>query len=202
VDRDYALLGGATSEGGNVYAWLRQSLRLGEREELEAALAASEPDGHGLTVLPFLAGERSPGWAGHARATLHGVTVATTPADIVRANLEAIAYRFALIAERMDFAAERDYHLVASGSALLHSPAWMRIFADVLGRTVVASAETEATSRGAAVMALHALGEIPSLDALPAADGARYEPDGARHALYRAAVARQQWLYERIIRQE
>jgi gluconokinase len=199
VDRRHALLGGATSEGGNVYDWLRQSLRLSEREALEAALAATEPDGHGLTVLPFVAGERSPGWAGNARATIHGVTVATTPLDILRASFEAIAYRFALIGERMAFDPGADYRLVASGSALLRSPGWMQIFADVLGKPVVASAETEATSRGAAILALHALGEIPSLDALPAADGASYQPDAVRHARYRAAIARQQWLYERLI---
>ncbi|MBK9712441.1 MAG: gluconokinase [Kouleothrix sp.] len=210
VDRQHALLGGATSEGGNVYAWLRQTLRLGDAAEVEAALAACPPDGHGLTVLPFVAGERSPDWAGNVQATLHGLTLATTPIAILRASLEAVAYRFALIFERLGASdlglvagasspRPQSSHIVASGSGLLHSPAWMQIFADVLGRPVVTSAVPEATSRGAAVLALRALGALPSLEAAQVADGPAYAPDDARHAIYHDAIARQRWLYGRLI---
>lgn len=199
VDGQHALLGGATSEGGNVYAWVRGLAQLGEPGAMEAALAASPPDGHGLTVLPFFAGERSPGWAGDVRATIHGLSLATTPIEILRAGLEAVAYRFALIQERICTHPGCTHKLVASGGALLQSPAWMQIFADVLGRPVIASAEAQATSRGAALLALHALGSIPSWQTLPAADGTLYTPDPARHALYQQAIARQAALYARLI---
>jgi gluconokinase len=199
VDRQQALLGGATSEGGNVYTWLRQTLRLGDPAEVENAVAAYPPDGHGLSVLPFLAGERSPGWAGNVPATLHGLTLATTPVAILRACLEAVAFRFAMIQQRLGHSAGGDYRLIASGSALQHSPAWAQIFADVLGRPVVISAEPEATSRGAALLALRALAILPALDTAPAADGPAYEPDNAHHTLYQAAIARQRRLYDRLI---
>ncbi len=199
VDRHRALVGGATSEGGNVYAWLRRTESLPDAEATEAALAASPPDGHGLTVLPFFAGERSPDWAGNVQATIHGLTLATTPVEILRASLEAVAYRFAAIQQRLCNRAECRHRLVATGGALLRSPAWMQIMADVLGRPVVASAESEATSRGAALLALRAIGALSAIEALPAADGATYLPDGARHATYQPAIARQQWLYHRVI---
>ena len=35
--------------------------------------SALKPDGHGLTVLPFLAGERSPGYRSDARAAAHAL---------------------------------------------------------------------------------------------------------------------------------
>jgi gluconokinase len=200
VDRRSALVGGATSEGGNVYAWLRQSLRLGEPAEVEAALAAMAPASHGLTVLPFLAGERSPGWAGNVQATIHGLTLATTPLAILRASLEAVAYRFAIIERRLfERSGPAAVRVIASGGALLSSPAWMQIFADVLGRAVVASAEAETTSRGVAILALRSLGALASLEEAAAADGPAYEPDPQRHAVYEEAVARQAWLYERVI---
>src|ERR671939_619336 len=63
VDRRRPLLGGALSEGGNLVAWMRATLRLDALPALEAEIAAMAPDAHGLTVLPFLAGERSPGCA-------------------------------------------------------------------------------------------------------------------------------------------
>lgn len=198
IDRHNSLLGGATTEGGSVYAWMREQLRLGAPEAVEAALAACPPAGHGLTVLPFLAGERSPDWAGNVQATIHGLTLATTPIDILRAGLEAVAYRFAVIYERLG-AARQAQQIIASGSGLLNSPTWMQIFADVLGQPIATSAETEATSRGTALLALRSLGLVQTLHDLPAATGAIYEPDGSRHNIYREAILRQQWLYERVI---
>jgi gluconokinase len=200
VDRAHALVGGATSEGGNVYAWLRQTLQLGDPVAVEAALAALPPDSHGLTVLPFVAGERSPGWAGDVPVSIHGMTLATTPLAVLRASLEAVAYRFALIAKRMPTPSTGG-RVVASGGALLSSPAWMQIVADVLGRPVVASGEAETTSRGVALLALRTLGVLPALDAAPAAEGPTYAPDMARHAVYQEAIARQAWLYERLVGQ-
>ena len=199
VDGRHALLGGATTEGGNVYAWARTALQLGDPTAVESALAALPPDGHGLTVLPFFAGERSPDWAGNVRATIHGLTLATTSLEILQANLEAVAYRFAVIQERICGRADCTHRLIASGGALQRSPVWSQIFADVLGRPVVLSAEPEATSRGAALLALHALGHLPALEQIPTADGATYVPDAGRHAIYSAAVTRQRALYARLI---
>lgn len=195
VDREAALLGGATSEGGNLFAWLRRTLQLAGGAAVEAEVAALAPDGHGLTVLPFLAGERSPGYADDAAATIHGLRLSTTPAEIVRAGLEAVAYRFALIAAGLWPYADPGAQLIASGGALHASPAWAQIFADVLGRTVLLSAEPEAAARGAALLGLRAVGAIPSLDAIPGAVGLRYEPDPERGAIYAAAIARQRRLY-------
>jgi glycerol kinase len=53
---------------------------------MDRALAALPPDGHGLTVLPFLNGERAPSWRDDARAVLVGLTTATRPLDIARAH--------------------------------------------------------------------------------------------------------------------
>ena len=112
------------------------TLNLGSHPSFEDALAGMEPDSHGLTVLPFLAGERAPGWAGHARATIHGLSLATTPLEILRAGMEAVAYRLALVFELLRPMIPRDPQVVASGGALLHSPAWLQIVTDVLGRPV------------------------------------------------------------------
>ncbi|MFQ5614810.1 MAG: gluconokinase, partial [Anaerolineae bacterium] len=199
VDRRRSLLGGATSEGGNVYAWLRDTLRLPGVEGLEDELARMEPAAHGLTFLPFLAGERSPGWRGEARASLTGLGLGTRPIDILRAGLEGVAYRFALIHRRLAPYLPPEHRIIGSGAGLLASPAWLQIMADVLGRPLVASAEPEATSRGAALLALEALGLIEDAAALPAAVGQTYRPDADRHARYQAAIAGQVKLYRAII---
>jgi gluconokinase len=92
-----------------------------------------------------------------------------------------------------------DPQVVASGGALLHSPAWLQIVTDVLGRPVAVCGVAEATSRGAALLALEALGAIKSLDEIPHFIHAPYQPDSGRHARYRRAVERQQELYAKLI---
>ena len=199
VDRRRSLLGGALSEGGSVYAWMKASLNLGSDASLEETLAGMEPDRHGLTFLPFLAGERAPGWAGHARAAVQGLSLATTPVDILRAGMEAVAYRLALVFELLRPMIPGVPGVIASGGALLHSPAWVQIVTDVLGAPVAMSAVEEASGRGAALLALEAVGAIGDLEKEPPLIGWSYEPDSSRHRQYLRAIERQQELYQKLI---
>jgi gluconokinase len=197
VNRNLELLGGALSEGGNLFAWMNETLQLGQ--EIESELAAMQPDAHGLTVLPFLAGERAPNWNADARAAIIGLSLSTRPIDILRAGLEAIAYRLGLIFQLVRGVAPNAQRVIASGGALMNSPTWIQIIADTLGVPVIASAEPEATSRGTALLALKALGIIQSLNDLPAQTGAVFTPDAARHAIYTRALERQKWLYNQVV---
>lgn len=199
VDRRRALLGGATSEGGNVYAWLRETLRIDESHAtIDHALGELAPDGHGLTILPFWAGERSPGWAGDARAAVLGLSLGTTPLEILRAGMESVAYRFALILEQIERAGVAPRTFVAGGGALLSSATWMQIMADVLGRPLTVAGETEVSARGVALLALEALGIVVT-DEASLANAARFIPDPRRHELYRAAIERQRGVYRALI---
>jgi gluconokinase len=200
VDARRALLGGATTEGGNLYAWLRQLLRLPDGDALEHELATRAPAGHGLTMLPFVGGERAPGWREDARAAITGLGLHTTPVDVVQAGLEAIAYRFALIYGRIaPHLATADHDLIASGGGLLSSPAWLQIMADALGRPLHTLSEREGTSRGLALLALEHLGVIDRPSAIPPALGKTYLPDAERHAIHQDALARQRDLYARLL---
>ncbi|MGC9400559.1 MAG: gluconokinase [Anaerolineae bacterium] len=199
VDRRRSLLGGALTEGGSVYAWMRETLRLDGPAVVEATLAEMAPDAHGLTVLPFWAGERSPGWAGDARAVIQGLSLATTPLEMMQAALEAVAYRLGLVFEQLRAETPAEVEVVVSGGALPASPVWLQMVADVLGRPLLVSRVEETTARGAALLALEALGALPTLAAAPTFDGEAVQPDAERHAVYRQAMARQQALYERLV---
>lgn len=196
LNRHYALLGGATTEGGNVFGWLNEILRL--PPNVEAELAKMSPTGHGITVLPFVAGERAPGWHDEAQASLIGLSLNTRPLDILRAGLEGVAYRFALIHQSISPELPPDHQIIGSGSGLLNSPAWMQIMADVLGRPLTASAESEATSRGIALLALEAL-RPGTIAQNPAAAGKTYYPNDEYHRRYQAALAEQVRLYNKLI---
>jgi len=190
------VVGGALSDGGGLVNWLTESLNVDD-VSLQEELAALEPDSHGLTVLPFWSGERSTGWSTDTRGGIFGLRQQTTPAEIVRATLEAIAYRFALIARDLDLVAP-NATIVASGNALRSSPVWLRIIADVLGRPLTFGGTAESSTRGAALLALEAVGKIATIDEDSVVVEQVFEPDMSRHARYQKGLARQEELYEKI----
>jgi gluconokinase len=196
ADEKRFVMGGALSDGGNLIRWLRDTLRL--PEETEELLAGMEPDSHGITFLPLLAGERGPGWADQANGTIAGLSMSNTPVEILRAAMEAVALRFSLISEVIESASPGEKEVVATGGGLLHSPTWTGIMADALGKPVIASGVQEASSRGASLLALEKLGILEIEDA-EAPLGETFEPDPERHEIYREARGRQRRLYEAVL---
>ena len=195
VSNDRVVVGGALSDGGGLIRWLVQSLNT---NDLHKELAMCEPDAHGLTILPFWSGERSTGWSAEASGGIFGLRQQTTTAEIVRAALESIAYRFALIAEALDEIAP-GATVIATGNALRSSPAWLQIIADVLGRPVMFGGSPEASIRGAALLALEAVGKIGSIEEVSVSVDEVFEPDIQRYARYREGLARQEDLYARLL---
>ncbi len=198
VDRRRFVLGGALSNGGEVFAWMKRTLALPGEEQIESELAAMAPGEHGLTIVPLFAGERSTKWRGDARAAIAGMSLHTSPIDILRASLEAVALRFRnlydIMAERLGTPRE----VVATGGALLHSAAWTQMMADALGWPVVACLEKEASSRGAALLALERIGAIGHISELPAETGAVFEPIAAHREIYEEQLRRQRRFYTKL----
>jgi gluconokinase len=196
LDRTRFILGGALSNGGDVYAWLKRTLQM--PKDVEARLEAAKPGGHGLGVLPFFAGERSPHWRSDLRAAITGMSFATEPFDILQAFLEAVALSFRGIYGVLSGAVGVPKEITASGGALLRSPGWTQMVADALGRSVTACTETEASSRGAVVWALEQLGRVPNLAALPASLGAEFVPNAAYQGDWQRLSTARDDLFERL----
>jgi gluconokinase len=202
VDKRRALLGCALSEGGNMLAWLKNTLQLPDLRKLDEQLAGLEPAAHGLTILPELAGERGPGWHTHADMTISGLTIHTTPLEIARAALEAVAFQLSRVYDQLTQALAAQVtqpRLIASGGTLLNSALLRQILADTLNCPLELSESNEASARGAALLALEALGLLPKLAQLAPTPSTIVQPDPARHAIYQQARERQQKLYELLI---
>ena len=195
VDRRRFIVGGALSDGGKVFEWITEKFRgLDPGPEVEAQLAQMTPGDHGLTVLPLFAGERSPNWNADARAAITGLSLHTRPIDILRAALESVAARFRMVYDILVERVGEPEAVVASGRALLRSPAWTQMMADSLGRPVVVCAEEETSSRGAALLALERLGQAP-LESFRAATGDIFEPVPSHLAAFAEMLDKQKELY-------
>ena len=163
-----------------------------------------QPDAHGLTILPFISGERSLGWHADARLTISGIDVNTKPLDILRAVAESLAYQLDDVFERVNSAvAKRELApmVIGSGGALQGSHTLQQIIADTLDTPLHLSLEHEASARGVALLALEALGLIGSVVDVPLDLAPPLLPDSARHALYEQGAKRQLELYHKILGQ-
>jgi len=149
-------------------------------------LAATVPDSDGVVFVPALGGLGAPHWCADARGTISGMSLATRPAHIARATLEAIALQIgdvfaALEADLGSELAELSVDGGAAGNALL-----MQLLADLCGRAIVSPAIVEASALGAARMAAEALG----IAVAPASAVARQRYAPALPADRREEVAR------------
>jgi xylulokinase len=116
----------------------------------------SEPGAHGLTLLPYLDGERTPNRP-DATGTLHGLTTATTRADLARAHVEGLLFSLAdavdALAQVSGAAAGR--LLLIGGAA--RNPAVLALAPLVFDVPVVVPAPGEYVAMGAARQAAWAL---------------------------------------------
>jgi gluconokinase len=202
LDRGRAVLGGALSNGGNLLRWIWNTTGTDRGDETTTAAAALAPDSTGLTFLPFLAGERSPGWHDDASGVIAGLTVSTRPEHLIRAGMEAVAYRLADVYDALRPLASTEHEIVASGGAILVLPSWLQITADALGHTLIASTPgDEATARGAALMAAVEAGILSGIDVDSdvAAGTSRYVPNMAHYERYRTGRERQARLEQTLL---
>jgi gluconokinase len=71
---------------------------------------------------------------------------------------------------------------------------------DVLGRQLKLGGSPEASTRGAALLALEAVGKIGSIEEVVVPIDAVFDPDMSRHARYQEGLRRQQETYERLLK--
>lgn len=199
VDGKRAVVGGALSQGGNVLAWLRDTLGLEDLKKAEQLAQAIEPDGHGLTILPFISGERSLGWQGSRRMTIAGLSLHTTPGMLLRAGIESLAYQLKQVYDELHrvLPLEEQHvpQVICNGGAVLGMPLMQQILADTLGAPIYPSRDSEASSRGAALLALEALGLIEDITKVKPNLGESKAPDAKLGSIYQQGLVRQQKLY-------
>lgn len=201
VDGRRSLPGGALSEGGSLFGWMQNTFQLKDPASLESSLKELPPDGHGLTLLPFLSGERSPGWRGQAKATIHGISQATSPLDILHAGMEAVAYRIGLVFERLSKLLPPEVQVIAGGGVMKSSSVWAQIISDVMNQPIAVADFPEATARGSALLALEALGALKELNDIQVAIKRTYYPDSGRHEIYQYALDRHKKLYQKLVQE-
>jgi erythritol kinase len=157
--------------------------------QLAGLLGESPRGARGVAALPYLSpsGERAPFVDHTARAEFTGLDLRASRADLVRAMCESIAFAARHCLEAGGLTGE----LAVCGGGT-RSPAWMKVFADVLGRPLRVARGPEPGARGAVLAGVAARGEEfgGALDVSAwTAPEAVIDPDPAGVAFYDQAYA-------------
>ena len=195
VDATRCLLGGAVNDVGRAISWLLDTLRVDEDvlgDLAEQPVAEATP-----TVLPFLTGERSTGWAGNARAVFSGVSASTDAAGLARGMLEGIAVSYRRVSDQLELAARDVRRVVAAGRVTQQIPPWLQLLGDCLDRPVIHQTLKRSTCRGNALLMLESLAPDVARAAPEPAD--TYSPSQRNREYYDAVHARFERLYSALV---
>ena len=145
-----------------------------------------------ITMVPSLAGERTPSWNPRARGIIDGIDLATDGTDLMLAAMEGNA-----LAMSADVTTLREHgfvidRVISTGGGST-SPTWVQIKSDVLGVPITKPASGHGAAQGAAALAGMAIGVYNSYDVVKALAGeveAQYVPNPALTVAYAGAAAR------------
>ena len=203
-DDKHWLIGGPTSSAGAVLEWLfavlLHDLPQEQRFRRAVALAADcKPGSEGLTMLPFLSGERAPYWRGDLRGAFVNLDLAHEPKDIIRSAFEAVVFSvYAVYGVMREMHIEPSALLLSGG--LTHAPLVRQMIADVFECEARVTDHDEASAFGAAMFAGLATGILKSLEDVKSelTISSVHRPDPDLREAYREAFGR----YRQRVREE
>lgn len=194
---------------GDIFAWYvdhaapayiaaeAKRRRIGVHELLTEQAARLRPGQNRLIALDWWNGNRTPFVDANLSGLLVGLTLATRPAEIYRALIEATAFGTMRVVETIEKAGVPIRSLVGCGGIAKKNPLLMQIYADVTGRPIDVAASPQASSLGAAILGAVAAGKAAGgydsvADAvrhMVARPAGRYRPDPAAHKVYAGMYA-------------
>jgi len=183
------MAGAATNGACNCVNWFKERL-LADKwsyRELEETLLDNGP---APTFLPFMFGERCPGWDDARRGAFEDLTGADDVRSLFRALSDGVLFNVYQCYEILTALAGTPSRVILSGG-ILNSPKWAQMAADIFGKDMLLSDNPNASMLGGAALALHAAGGLDDLAQFGATDleaikpqAAPYDADRTRYRRY------------------
>lgn len=182
------LIEGGQVSSGSVLKWAGEQLLGRTRADLPELIkdaSALPPAEHGLIVLDYFMGNRTPLRDARLRGAVLGLTLGTTPEQVYRAAVEGVAYGTRQVLESFVDGGVPVEEVFVSGG-IRHNPLWLQTTADVLGRSLRLVHGDNLSLRACSVVAAVGAGQVPGLAEAAAAfapDVRTVEPDPAHAAV-------------------
>lgn len=150
--------GAATAGAGNCINWFLQTCQQGRWDFQD--FEEMENESRDLPVfLPFLFGERCPGWHDDRRGGFVNVTPHHTAGELYRGMQAGILFNLYQCYEAMCAVSGTPEEILVSGG-ILNSPKWTQMLADIFGREIACVPTANASTMGAVILAMRAAGVL------------------------------------------
>jgi gluconokinase len=180
LDRDHFIVGAASNSGGVVLDWLGKLLCSdvafpaagtdpAKTPWLQLLEEASQVTTDDLYFLPYVAGERAPLWDVDASGLFWGLRLHHRSAHLVRAAVLGILFNARWLAENITESLPKPYGLITTGGVLRER--WIQqLAAEIFQLPVYEGSQSDASSRGAALISDIAAGQANWPRAIPGRD--------------------------------
>jgi glycerol kinase len=159
-------LEGSVFIGGAVIQWLRDSLKFFKQSKDTQKIAQSIKNDDDVVFVPAFAGLGAPHWDMNARGAIYGITRDTTPDQITRAALKAIAFQSLDLVNAMEQDIGKELKVLKVDGGATFNDYLMQFQSDILGKKVVRPENVDTTVLGAAYLAGLETGFFKSVDEL------------------------------------
>jgi glycerol kinase len=162
---DYALEGVIVSCGATI-EWLKNEFNLFRESNDTATMANLVADNGGVYLVPAFSGLGSPHWDMDRKASLTGMSFATTKNHLVRAALESVPYQIKDVIDAMEKDAVIPLALLMVDGGLSSNLFVMDFLTDLLKKQVITIGIPYLSALGAAYLSGLYAGVFESIDSL------------------------------------
>ena len=155
------LSGAATSGACNCIDWFKETFAKAETySNLETGF--KEDSGRPI-FLPFVFGERCPGWNDDRRGIFENLNASCSVQDLYKAVQEGILFNLYQCYETLTAVNGIPEHIKLSGG-ILNSPCWAQMCADIFEKDMEVDKQSQSSLMGGVVLAMELAGEIASVE--------------------------------------
>jgi len=183
------LSGAAISGCCNCVDWFKKRISTGDIGYGELDRGAAQAGDETPIFLPFLFGERCPGWNDARSSAFFDVKPAHTAFDLYRAVLEGVLYNMYQCYEVLREINGAPRKIKLSGG-ILSSPVWMQMCADIFEEEMETDTVAHASLQGGVFLLEQQLGLLDSLAGAPSGSGQIILPDPQAAPKYREKYQR------------
>ena len=149
----------------------------------------------GPVFLPFVFGERCPGWNDGRSGGFENLRPAHSVRDMYRAVQEGILFNLYQCYKILSEVNGLPKRIKLSGG-ILHSKGWTQMCSDLFGREMEVDNQEQSSLIGGAVLALHLMGRIENLEDYDVPPMGIVCPDPVRTDIYREKFGRYKEYYD------
>jgi gluconokinase len=190
---DSWMSGAATSGACNCVDWVKSVLFPNQSyPEIEREPVSY----HGMPYfLPFLFGERCPGWNDGRQGGFQGLLAKHTPRDMYFSVLEGVLFNLYQCYLVLCSIAGTPHTIQLSGG-ILNSSVWKQMCADIFGKEMTCAKVSQASLMGGAVLAMTVTGSIARIEDYQVETGEVILPNPAGREIFEKRFAEYMALYD------